>query len=189
MSMTRWDPFRDVLSLREAMNQLLEESFIRPGTSGGAGARGGAQGLALDIAERDNAYEIKASLPGVRPEDVQVTVLGDTLTIRAETKSDEERSGGGYLLRERQTGVVQRTVTLPGPIESDSVEAEYENGVLTLSLPKSRASMPQRIQIRTGASGGNLPKPAVQVQSGTQEQGQGPDQTENSQTSTGSMPE
>ncbi len=156
MSITRWDPFRDMLSLREAMNQLLEESYIRPSTMGGA-PRGGPQSLALDVTEQGDAYLLRASLPGVRPEDVHVTVLGDTLTIRAETKGEEERQAGNYLLRERHAGVVQRSVTLPDQIDSDAVEADYENGVLTLRLPKSRASMPRRIQVRSGASGGGQP--------------------------------
>jgi len=158
MSMSRFDPFREMLTLREAMAQLLEESVIRPGAVSGAAARGGAQSLALDVHERDNNFVVRASLPGVRPEDVQVTVHGDTLTIRAEIKGEEERNQGGYLLRERHTGVLQRTVTLPAPIEGDEVQADYEHGVLTLTLPRSRASMPRRIQVRAGAGGG---QPAI----------------------------
>src|SRR5438046_2407190 len=133
MSITRWDPFRDMLSLREAMDQLLEQSFIRPGTMGGRGQQGGGpQNLAIDVAEQDDVYEVKASLPGVRPEDVQVTVLGDTVTIRAETEAEDERRQGNYLLRERRRGVMQRTVVLPGPIDPEAVKADFENGVLTL---------------------------------------------------------
>src|SRR5438105_6795844 len=109
-AMSRWDPFREMLSLREAMNQLLEESYVRPrqggGGGGGAGAGGRTQSLALDVGERENAYVVTASLPGIRPEDVQVTVLGDTLTIRAETGGQQERTEGGYLLRERHSGVL-----------------------------------------------------------------------------------
>lgn len=151
MSITRWDPFRDMLSLREAMNQLMEDSVLRPGAMSG-GARGGMQGMAIDVSERDNVYQVTASIPGARPEDIEVTVLGDTLTIRAETKREEEREQGGYLLRERHSGAVQRSITLPAPIESDGVEARCENGELILILPKSRASMPRRIQVQ--ASGG-----------------------------------
>jgi HSP20 family protein len=161
--MSRWDPFREMLSLREAMNQLLEESVVRPasagaasaaGAAGGGGAAGSGQPLALDVAEREDAYVVSASLPGVRPEDVHVTILGDTLAIRAETRREDERSSGGYLLRERQVGTLQRTVTLPGPISADDVSADYEHGILTLTLPKSRANLPRRIQVRSGAAGG-----------------------------------
>jgi HSP20 family protein len=142
-----------MLSLREAMNQLLEESYVRPALPGGAGQAGRAQTLPLDVAERENAYVVTASLPGIRPEDVQVTVLGDTVTIRAESKTQEERQVGGYLLRERHSGALQRTVTLPGPINAEDVSADYEHGILTLTLPKSQASMPRRIQVRSGAPG------------------------------------
>jgi HSP20 family protein len=158
MSMTRWDPFRDMLTLREAMNQLLESSYIHPpGAAGAEGQRGGPQNLALDVAERGDSYVVRASLPGIKPEDVEVSVLGDTLTIHAETKGEDERQSGGYLLRERRAGVVQRTVTLPNPIEGDAVEAAFEHGVLTLTLPKSRASMPRRIPVRAIREAGHLP--------------------------------
>lgn len=161
MSMTRWDPFRDMLSLREAMNQLLESSYIRPGTAGGGTeGRGGVQSLALDVAEREGAYLVTASLPGVKPEDVDVSVLGDTLTIRAETKGEQERQSGGYLLRERHAGVMQRSVTLPNTIDAEGVAADFEDGVLTLTLPKSRASMPRRIEVRTA---GRLPSLEAQT--------------------------
>ena len=156
MSISRWDPFREMLSLREAMNQLLEESYVRPGPTAGAGAQGAAQALALDVADRGDAYEVTASLPGVRPEDIHCAVQGDTLTIRGESKAEQERREGNYLLRERRSGVMQRTVSLPAPIEADAVEADYQDGVLTLRLPKSRASMPRRIDVRTSGRPASL---------------------------------
>ena len=156
MSISRWDPFREMLSLREAMNQLLEESYVRPGQTAGAGAQAGVQGLALDVADRGDAYEVKASLPGVRPEDIHCAVQGDTLTIRGESKAEQERREGNYLLRERRSGVLQRSISLPAPIEADAVEADYQDGVLTLRLPKSRASMPRRIEVRTGGGPASL---------------------------------
>ena len=156
MSISRWDPFREMLSLREAMNQLLEESYVRPGTTGGAAAQGAAQGLALDVADRGDAYEVKASLPGVRPEDIHCAIQGDTLTIRGESKAEHERREGNYLLRERRSGAMQRTISLPAPIEADAVEADYQDGVLTLRLPKSRASMPRRIDVRTSGRPASL---------------------------------
>jgi HSP20 family protein len=165
MSMTRWDPFRDMLSLREAMQQLMEESFVRPSTMRG----GGAQQLALDVHEEDNAYVVRASLPGYKPEDIQVNVLGDTLTIRAERKGEAERTQGNYLVRERHAGTVQRSFSLPAQIDSNAVEADYEHGVLTLTLPKSPAAQPRRIQIR--AAGGVGRDVASQGQQGITEPG------------------
>lgn len=162
MSVIRWDPFRDMLSLRDAMNQLMEESFVRPSAALGGMPSDGVQGLALDIADRDNAYAITASLPGVRPEDIQVQVLGDRLMIRAETKEEKERQEGDYLLRERRAGVMQRAVTLPGPVDPESVDATYEHGILTLRLPKSQASRPRRIEIRVGDGQAQLANPKQQ---------------------------
>ena len=155
MSISRWEPFREMLSLRDAMNQLLEESYVRPGPGAGAAAQGGApggvQGLALDVADRGDAFEVTASLPGVRPEEIHCAVQGDTLTIRGESRAEQERREGNYLLRERRTGVLQRSIVLPAPVEADAVEADYADGVLTLRLPKSRASMPRRIEVRSAA--------------------------------------
>ena len=161
MSMTRWDPFRDMLSLREAMQQLLEESFVRPG--GGMGNRGGARTLPLDIREENDSFVVSASLPGVKPDDIQISVLGDMLTIRADTAMKQEREQGGYLVRERQLGSMQRTVTLPGPVDPDSVRATYENGELTLTMPKSRAGMPRRISVQAGGQAGRLPSLEAQT--------------------------
>lgn len=148
MSTTRWDPFRDMLSLREAMQHLLEESFVRTGVARGEGA----QQLALDVHEEDNAYIVQASLPGYKPEEIQVNVVGDALTIRAERKGEAERMQSNYLVRERHSGMMQRSFSLPAQIDSGAVEADYEHGVLTLTLPKSPAAQPRRIQVR--AAGG-----------------------------------
>jgi HSP20 family protein len=84
MSIQRWDPFRDVISLREALNSLVEESFVRPGSPP---STGWAASLPLDVAETEGEFVIKASLPGIKPEDVQITVHGDTLTIRGGSRS------------------------------------------------------------------------------------------------------
>jgi HSP20 family protein len=90
MAIERWDPFREAISLRDAMNSLFQESFIRPGS---LQARDGATPLLLDVSETEDEYVVEASLPGIKPEDVQITVHGDTLTIRGETKSEEEKKG------------------------------------------------------------------------------------------------
>jgi HSP20 family protein len=143
MAIQRWDPFREVVSLRDAVNSLLQESFVRPiGIPGD-----GAATLPLDIAETENEFVIKAALPGVRPEDVQITAHGDTLTIRGEIKADEEKKGEQYHLRERRFGQFQRTVTLPTPISADQAQAHFENGVLTLTLPKAEEAKPKQIKI------------------------------------------
>jgi HSP20 family protein len=145
MAVERWDPFREAVSLRDAMNTLLQDSFVRPfaGQAGG----GALATLPLDIAENENEFVVKASLPGVKPEDVQITVHGDTLTIRGETKAEEEKKGHTWHLRERRFGAFQRSVSLAVPIDSDKANAHYDNGVLTLTLPKAEAARPKQIKV------------------------------------------
>jgi len=144
MAIERWDPFREAVSLRDAMNTLFQESFIRPG---GASGSDGFAALPIDVSETNDAFVVHASLPGVKPEDVQITVQGDTLTIRGESKGHEERKGEHWHLRERRFGSFQRSVSLATPVNSDQAHAQYEHGVLTLTLPKSEAAKPRQIKI------------------------------------------
>jgi HSP20 family protein len=147
MAIQHWEPLREMVSLRDAMTSLLQESFVRP-----VGLMGnGAALLPLDIAETEDEFIVKASLPGVRPEDVHITAHGDTLTIRGEMKAEEEKKGEHYHLRELRQGHFQRTVTLSTPISADKAQAQFENGVLTLKLPKAEESKPKEIKIGGGA--------------------------------------
>ncbi len=143
MAIDRWD-LREAVSLSDAMNALLRESFIRP--SSGLGQTGAAL-LPLDVAENENEFVVKASLPGVKPEDVQITVHGDTLTIQGETKAEEEKKGEHWHLRERRCGQFQRSLSLSMPVDSDKARAQFEHGVLTLVLPKSEQAKPRQIRI------------------------------------------
>ncbi|MBV8130405.1 MAG: Hsp20/alpha crystallin family protein [Planctomycetaceae bacterium] len=155
MAIQHWEPFREMVSLRDAMNSLLQESFVRP-----VGLMGdGAALLPLDIAETEDEDEfiVKALLPGVRPEDVHITAHGDSLTIRGEMKAEEEKKGEHYHLRELRHGHFQRTVTLSTPISADKAQAQFENGILTLKLPKAEEAKPKEIKIggraQVGAAG------------------------------------
>ena len=149
MAIERWDPFRDVVSLREAMNSLLQDSFVRPAT-GLAGGGGGP--FPLDVAENENEFVLHAQLPGVKPEEVQITVHGDTVLIRGETKAQEEKKGQTWHVRERRFGAFQRAISLNAPIDADKANAEFENGVLKLTLPKAETARPK--QIKVGAAAG-----------------------------------
>ena len=159
MTLMRWDPFREVFSLRDAMDRLMEESFVRPSWW----ANGNTFGLPLDVQESDNNYIVKASLPGYKPEDVNITVTGDTLTIRAEHRGEEERKGENFLLRERRFGTVSRSITLPAPIQGDQVQANYHNGELILTLPKVEEVKPRQIQITAGDQVGGHPELSSQT--------------------------
>jgi len=149
MAIERWDPFREMVSLRDAMNTLLQESFVRPG---GAGSPGGAVSLPLDVSETENEFVIHASLPGIKPDDIQITIHGDTLTIRGESKAEEEKKGQTWHLRERRTGSFTRSVSLGIPIDADRAQTKFDHGVLTLTLPKAEAAKPKQIRIGDGQS-------------------------------------
>lgn len=149
MSVTRWDPFRDMVTLREAMANLLEDSFVAP-----RGAQAGVAGnLAVNVRETPDAFVLTAALPGVKPEDVDISVLGETLRIQAETKEEREQTpdngkeSGRWIVRERRHGMVQRVLTLPGQVKADEAQATFEHGVLTLTLPKAEAAKPRAIKV------------------------------------------
>jgi HSP20 family protein len=144
MAIERWDPFREAVSLSDAMNTLFRESFIRPSSVPGQASPGL---LPLDVSENENEFVVKASLPGVKPEDVQITVHGDTLTIQGETRADDEKKGDRWHLRERRFGQFQRSLSLATPVDSDRAQAQFEHGVLTLTLPKSEQAKPRQIKI------------------------------------------
>jgi HSP20 family protein len=144
----RRDPVRDMVSLRDAMDRLFEESFVRP--FGGLPRFSGApQELALDMYETDDNLVVEASLPGFKPDEVDISVEGSTLTIKGEHEENrEEEQEGKYHFRERRYGSFQRTVSLPADIKADEAEASFENGVLKLTLPKLEESKPRRIQVK-----------------------------------------
>lgn len=144
----RWDPFRDTLSLRDAMNRLLEESFVAPFGSSIL-RREGAEPLAMDMYETDNELVIESSLPGVKAEDVDISVVGNTLTIKAETKKEENREEKGkYYCCERRYGLFQRSVALPVEVDSNKAQAVFDNGVLKLTLPKTESQKPRKIAVK-----------------------------------------
>ncbi len=150
MAIESWNPFQEAVSLREAMNALLQDSFVRPG---GSPAQAGHAPLPLDVCETENSFVVKAALPGVKPDDVQITVHGDTLTIRAESKAEEVKKGEHWHLRERKFGAFQRSVALATAVDSDKSQASFDNGVLTLTLPKAESAKPRQIKVN-GTSGG-----------------------------------
>jgi len=145
-SLVRWEPFRDLISLREAMDRLFEESFIRPRV--GWLAPLGAGALAVDMYETDQDVVIKSSMPGVKAEDLDITITGDTLTIKGETKTEEKVEKANYIRQERRYGAFCRSLTLPTTIVAEKAKAEFENGVLTLTLPKAEEVKPKTIEVK-----------------------------------------
>lgn len=144
-NLTRWNPFGSALSLRDAMDRLFETSFV----GGPMGEFGdGGTGMAMDVYETKDDVMVKATLPGVKPEDVDISVVGDVLTIKAEMKAEDDVEEENYVRHERRYGRLQRAIRLPSRVEADKAEAEFENGVLKLRVPKAEEVKPKTIQIK-----------------------------------------
>jgi HSP20 family protein len=143
----RSDPIRDLVSLREAMNQLFEDSIVRP--RGAALAPRATGALAIDMYETDEAVVVKSAIPGVDPADIDISIHGDTLTIKGETKREEEVEEENFFCREHYYGAFSRSLTIPVSVEAGGAEAEFEDGVLTLTLPKVEELKPKAIQVKT----------------------------------------
>jgi HSP20 family protein len=140
----RSNPFGELVSLRHAMDRLFEDSFVSPRM----GNVTEEQHLALDVYTTPDALVVEAALPGVKPDDVNISVLGDTLTISGSTQDELKRDEGGYSYREIRRGSFNRTLSLPGGIKTDAATANFENGLLRLSFPKAEEAKPRQIQIK-----------------------------------------
>ena len=144
---SRWDPFREVVTLREAMDRLFEDSFVTGQRQQQQLQRqtGAPFRLPIDAYVTGNEIVIVANVPGVKPEDVEITLEGDTLTIRGERPAP--LADVDYVLQERTFGPFQRTLNINVPIDANRAEAHYDNGILTLTIPKAEAARPKTIQV------------------------------------------
>jgi HSP20 family protein len=133
----------ELMSLREAMDQLFDESFLRP-----FGTPSQSTGPAIDLAETDKEILVTAAVPGLKPEDLKVALTANSLELSAKTSSETERKDATYHLRERRMASFSRTVSLPKEVEPDKAKAEFENGVLTLTLPKVESQQRKSITIK-----------------------------------------
>jgi HSP20 family protein len=163
----RTNPLGELVSLRSAMDRLFEDSFVRPRTS----MLSDDHPLALDIRTTEDSVVVEAALPGIKPEDVDISVLGDTLTINASHRSEQSREDEGYSYREIRRGSFSRTVTLPSGLKTDAATASFENGMLTLSFPKAEEAKPRQIRITPNAGGtdGNGSGPVIEHQPSTEQ--------------------
>lgn len=141
---TRWNPMRDMLAMQNQLDRMFDEAW-RP-------LYDDNMGIALDIDESEDAYTVSAAIPGMDAEDIDVSMNDNVLTISGETRVENERKdeeGKRVLMRERRYGQFSRSVRLVNPVDADNIEATYENGVLTLTLPKREESKPRRIAVKT----------------------------------------
>jgi HSP20 family protein len=142
-NLIRWEPVRDMMSLREAMDQLFNDAFTRPvNMSGGSGIP------AIDLYQNNDEVVVKAALPGLKADDVQISVTADVLTLRGEFKQENEQKDATYHIREQRYGSFERSVMLPSDVQTDKAKADFENGVLTITLPKAESVKPKAITIK-----------------------------------------
>jgi HSP20 family protein len=142
-NLTRWEPVREMMSLREAMDRLFDDAFTHPLSSSGVSAM-----PALDVYQTPSDVVVKAALPGLKPEEVQITVTADVLTLKGEFKQESEQKENAYLLREQRYGAFERSVALPTEVQADKARADFTNGLLTITLPKAEAIKPRTITIK-----------------------------------------
>ena len=159
-SLMQWDPIRDTTTLRDAMSQLLEQAVMRPGFGPSSGLSvGGAIGY-LNVLEVKGTYLCQVLLPGVNPEETELTVRQNTLTIKAKLPdllSAAQHKDAVYLLREFGTGEFTRSVSFPKDVNGDAVKAHYERGILSVEIPVAQHAQPKRITIQeTGGTGSQM---------------------------------
>ena len=143
--LTRWEPAREMMTLREAMDRLFDDAFTRP-----LSLRDSLSMTtpAIDMYQTDNDVVVKASIPGIKAEEVQINITGDILTLKGEVKQEEERKDKAWHVREHRFGSFERSVVLPTSVKSDKAEAVFENGILTINLPKADEAKPRTINIK-----------------------------------------
>jgi HSP20 family protein len=146
-NLTRWEPTRDTMTLREAMDRLFDDAFTRPFSIMRDGGSNWSS-PAIDMYQTDNEVVVKAALPGIKSDEVQINVTGDILTLRGETKQEEEKKDKSWHMREQRWGAFERSVRLPTTVVADQAKADFENGILTVTLPKSEKVKPKTITVK-----------------------------------------
>lgn len=143
-NLSRWEPVRDFLSLRDAMDQMFDEMITNPENSMNLRQLSPA----IDMFQTDDEVVIRASLPGMKSEDIKISITGDVLTMQGELQEESEEKKPTYHFRERRWGSFSRSISLPAPVKADKAKAEFEAGVLTLKLPKAEEVKPKTISVK-----------------------------------------
>jgi HSP20 family protein len=155
-TMMRWDPFQDLRSAQDEMAQmspmLAHALGLHARQQGNDRAMTTAWAPALDISERKDAYLVTVEVPGVEPEDLDITMEDGLLTIQGERQFTSESSEQQFHRVERRYGAFRRSITLPAQVQADQIEATFDNGVLQIVVPKAEEAKPKRIQVRPGSA-------------------------------------
>ena len=141
-NITRWEPFREARRMHDMLDSMMDRSLIDPFWSGAAGS------LPMDIYQTDDEIVVKASAPGLTADDLEVSIRGETLSIRGEQKAEEVQEGARYHIRERRVESFSRSISLPTMVQAEKVKAEFENGILTLTLHKVEEVKPKTITVK-----------------------------------------
>ncbi|HSP65936.1 MAG TPA: Hsp20/alpha crystallin family protein [Candidatus Deferrimicrobium sp.] len=147
MALVRWNPWSDLFSLHSQMDELFQSTIPQPESRNG----GEHFSLPVDIRQSDEAFTIEASVPGFTPENVEVTFEEGVLSIKGTYSDEHEKTGAGYVRRERRTGSVYRQIGLPAEVRADEISAAFQNGVLTVTVPRAAKTQPKRIPVNSGA--------------------------------------
>lgn len=142
-NLTRWEPFRELMEMRRDWDRIFDDNFFRPTWSG----NGHAAPL-VDLYQTADEIHVKAAMPGVKAEDVEIQVHGDVLTLKAESKHEEEHKDATYHVRERRYQSYARSLSLPTPVKADKAQAEVTDGILHITLPKAEEAKPKVITVK-----------------------------------------
>jgi HSP20 family protein len=145
MALVRWNPWGELFDLHSQMDQLFQSLTTESANDGGQFTN-----LPVDIRQTADAYTIEASVPGFKPENVEVTFDDGILTIRGQQRSEEQKQGS-YVRRERKLASVYRQISLPAEVRAEEISANFEHGVLTITIPRAQKAQPKRIQVQTGS--------------------------------------
>lgn len=140
---TRWQPYNELVSMRRDMDRLFDDFFSSP-----LAVNSGLNQPSIDLIQTDDEIIIKATMPGLDPDDLDIQITGDTLTLSGESKEEEEIKEAKYHLRERRYQSFSRSIQLPTMVVADKAEADMKNGVLTLTLPKAEEVKPKVISVK-----------------------------------------
>jgi HSP20 family protein len=144
-NLIRWEPIRELNNMQDLMDRLLDDGYSRPISRALWDV---ASVPTMDLYQTEDSIVVKMGLPGVKPEDIQVSVTNGVLTIRGEVKEEKEEKEKTYHLRERRYGSFSRSVSLPNDVSADKADADFENGVLTLTLPKAEEAKAKTITVK-----------------------------------------
>ena len=147
-SIVRFDPFEDLTRLQLEMNRLFDDSVTSGPTRRRSPSSGRAWAPSVDIHEDENSITVKADLPGVKMEDIDIEMQDDTLTIKGERKFEDEENRHGYVRIERSYGSFQRSFNVGVPVQADHINASYRDGLLTVTLPKAEHVKPKKVEIK-----------------------------------------